>query len=428
MKYVTHGLCMVLGTVLISATIFGAVMAPAHAEITFKDKRLTALIASRPGDGTDVMMRVLGRMFEKYLPGKPRMLYRNMPAGAGIKALNYVTEKVKPDGMLWVGASGSRLRPENLKKKAVRFDAREFKMFGGLPAPGGLLVLQKSALPRLLDKSKRAVIMGGVAGNRSSNQIAIWGPEYLGWNMRWVVGYPGTGEMTLAFERAETQAYVTYNNYILEPMKQSGKYAFVAQVGFPQGGKFVKRPDYADVPLISELIKPKLKGGLALEAFEAWELIVQGGKWYGLPPKTSDAIVKVYSKAFLKAVEDPQYKKLAKSQWSPYYSIATAAEMQDLTLRLTQISDNALAYIETLKRKVGIPPQLPGLRRLRTTLKMVKGNEIRFKRRKKTIKSMVNQKTRIMIGGKKAMAADLKIGMRCEVLYRKKGAAASVSC
>ena len=416
-----------LGGAFLAAAVVVAQPLPANAEITFKDKRLTALIASRPGDGTDVMMRLLGRMFEKYLPGKPKMLYRNMPAGAGIKALNYVTEKVKPDGLLWVGASGSSLRPEVLRKKASRFNPRELRMFGGLPAPGGLLVMHKDAVARLHDKSKPPVIMGGVGGNRSSNQIAIWGPAYLGWNMRWVIGYPGTGEMTLAFERGETQAYVTYNNYILEPMKQSGKYAFIAQVGYPQGGKFVKRPDYADVPLISELVKPKLSG-LALEAFKAWELIVQGGKWYGLPPKTPDAVLKVYSDAYLKAVEDPEYKTMAKKQWSPYYSVSTAKETQELAIRLTEVSDNALDFIETLKRKVGIPPQMPGLTRLRTTLLVVKGNEIQFKRRKKTIKSKVNAETRITVAGKSATSAKLKKGMRCEVLYRKKGAAASINC
>ena len=54
------------------------------------------------------------------------------------------------------------------------------------------------------------------------------------------------------------------------------------------------------------------------------------------------------------------------------------------------ISDAALAYTETLKRKVGIPPAIPGLTRLRTKLMAVKSGEVRFKRRKKTIKSKIH--------------------------------------
>jgi len=417
-----------LTLVSLGAAAIAATASPVLAEVSFKSKKLSVIVASRPGDGTDVMMRVLGRMFEKYLPGKPQMIYRNMPAGAGVRAINYFVEKVKPNGLTWLGASGSSLRPEHLKKKSVRYDPRNLRMIGGLPAPSAMLVIRKDSIGRLTDKSKRPLIMGEVRGDRATNHMAVFGPEYLGWNIRWVVGYSGSGAMTLSYEQGETQAYVNYNNYVLAPMRASKDNIFIAQTGSWKGGKFVKRPDYADVPLFSDMVKSKIKDGLAREAFDAWESTVQAGKWYALPPKTPDNIFKVYTAAYDKAMKDPEYKKEANKLWTPNFLTSNAAETQQLAAKMMTVSDAALAYTETLKRKVGIPPAIPGLTRLRTKLTAVKGGEVKFKRRKKTIKSKIDAKTRITIGGKKAMASDLKTGMKCEVLYPKKGSAAALYC
>ena len=61
----------------------GAMAAP-----DFKDQRINVIVGSSPGGGTDGTTRLVGRYLEKYLPGQPRMLYRNMPAGHGVKASN----------------------------------------------------------------------------------------------------------------------------------------------------------------------------------------------------------------------------------------------------------------------------------------------------------------------------------------------------
>ena len=168
MKSLSYG----VAASLMCGVVLGVAPVPAGAEVSFKDKKVTAIIGSRPGDGTDVMLRLLGRMFEKYLSGQPQMIYRSMPAGAGVQALNYFVEKVKPDGMTWAGASGSSLRPELLKKKSVRYDPRELRMFGGLPAPSAMLVIRKDSMDRLNDRSKPALIMGEVKGDRADVVIS----------------------------------------------------------------------------------------------------------------------------------------------------------------------------------------------------------------------------------------------------------------
>jgi tripartite-type tricarboxylate transporter receptor subunit TctC len=89
------------------------------AEVSFKGKRINVIIGSQPGGGTDGTTRLVGRFLEKHLPGKPRMIYRNMPAGHGVKASNYFANEVKGDGLTWMGGASSYVDANNLRKKVV---------------------------------------------------------------------------------------------------------------------------------------------------------------------------------------------------------------------------------------------------------------------------------------------------------------------
>lgn len=403
---------------------------PAAAEIDFKGKTVTIILGTQAGDGTDTAARLMGRMLTKYLPGNPSMMYRNLPAGHGIQALNYFNDQVKPDGLTWFGGSGSSIRPETLRRKETRFDPRNFHMFGGLPAPGGLVVIRKDAMPRLYDKTAKPVIMGDVDGNRASGQLGLWGPEFLGWNMKYVVGYSGTGAMTMAFKGGETHAYVTYNSYLLNPMRDSGDFVFLAQVGFPKGDGFVPRPDYPDVPVLSNLVRPKLSG-LELEAFEGWEAMVVAGKWYALPPKTPADVVAIYRKAHDQAVLDAEFDDLTKKQYSEVYSTTNGEETDRMVAHLAEISDEVLDYIQLLKHKVGIPVGTGLLKMEKTVLASVRDNgaNIGFQVDDKAHTAKVNGRTRIYIGNNAGKPTGLKSGMACEIMYVGDGEEArSIRC
>lgn len=413
------------------AVLFAAYGHPAVAEVNFQGKTITVVLGTQAGDGTDTAARLMGRMLTKYLPGNPAMNYRNLPAGHGIQALNYFNEQVKPDGLTWFGGSGSSLRPETLRRKEVRFDPRNFRMFGGLPAPGGLVLVRKDAMPRLYDKQAQPVIMGDVDGNRASGQLGLWGAAFLDWNMKYVIGYSGTGAMTMAFKSGETHAYVTYNSFLLKPMKESGEYEFVVQVGIPKGDRFLPRSDYPDVPVLSDLVKPKL-AGLALDAFEGWEAMATAGKWYALPPKTPDEIVQAYRRAHDRAVEDPEFDSLTKKQYSEVYSTTTGEETERMVNQLAVISDDVLGYIHALKRRVGIPATGTGLLNMeRTVLKGIKdgGAQISFTVDDQDQSAKVGNRTRITIGRSAGKRDSLKAGMACEILYAGNGEEArSIRC
>ena len=69
---------------------------------------------------------------------------------------------------------------------------------------GSVVFMRTDQKANLTDKSKPPVVIGVVDGDRSWEQMITWGAEYLGWNVRFVVGYPGSALMLLAVRRVDS--------------------------------------------------------------------------------------------------------------------------------------------------------------------------------------------------------------------------------
>ena len=200
------------------ALLCGASMLAAgetRAEVNFKGKTIEVLLGSAAGGGTDGTTRLVGSFLEKHLPGNPSMRYRNIPGGHGAKGLNYFN-KVKPDGLTWAGGSSSHTDPNSLRKSVVEYNPTKFHYFGGVSRGGSIVFIRKDKLANLTDKTKPPVVVGVLDGNRSWEQMITFGKELLGWNVRFVVGYPGTSFMLLAVRRGETHMMGTSNLSLLK--------------------------------------------------------------------------------------------------------------------------------------------------------------------------------------------------------------------
>ena len=227
-------------------------------------------------------------------------------------------------------------------------------MFGGLTQPGSALVVRKDAVARLADKSPPPVIFGDRTGVGVSGQMAVWGPEFLGWNLRWVVGYAGAGGMTLALMGGEIHALSTGTAQQLKPLLDSGDFVVPSQTGVFKGGKFIPHPAMPPAPVLSDVLKPRLTG-IALEAYEDWEALVQIGKWYALPEGTPSPIVNAYRAAWDKAIADPAFDAAVKLKFSEHYTTVNGDEMAKTIARVAATTDESLEYTNQLRIKVGVP-------------------------------------------------------------------------
>lgn len=78
-----------LGICLLSFMLTGPA-AVALPPFSFQGKTVTLIISSEAGGGTDAYGRMVAPFFEKYLPGSPSVVPRNVPGADGMSAMNFM--------------------------------------------------------------------------------------------------------------------------------------------------------------------------------------------------------------------------------------------------------------------------------------------------------------------------------------------------
>lgn len=343
---------------VLAMALFSLVTGPiiAAAEpITFEGKIVTMIIPAAASGGTAAVGRLLGDHLVNHLPGKPRIVYRNMPAGGGMAAFNYFVREVKPDGMTIVVAASASSDPIRFRRPSSHYDPATFAIVGGVSRGASILIINKAALARLNDPKAEPIVMGAYDANRSGEQMALWGREYLGWNLKWVIGYPGTGEITLALQRGEIDMISTGNMFLINELARTGKFTPLAQTGSLIEGKLVPRAEFPDAMMFPSEIRPKLDSDLARKAFDYWEGLNAQDKWVALPEKTPADMVAVYRTAFRAVAQDKDFLDQGTRIISAEFSPILPEDQEKLLRQVATTPDEALGYLNVLKKKQGLP-------------------------------------------------------------------------
>src|SRR5918996_3511401 len=237
--------------------------AVAQEPVNFAGKTITMIIGYAPGGGTDTSGRLIAQFLAKYLPGSPNVIVENRPGADGVTAMNFFYQQVKPDGFTITMASSTQGDPVVYRQPQVKYDPTKLEIIGGIGRGGSTVVIRKDAEERLYDKSKPPVVMGAVGGvPRSGMQTTAWGIEILGWNAKWVLGYPGTNDLFVALERGEIDMTASSNLFQVGKLLQGGKVKVLNQSGTLAGGKMVPRPEFPDAPVFTNELQGKLPSGV----------------------------------------------------------------------------------------------------------------------------------------------------------------------
>lgn len=98
-----------------------SVASPQGANAAYYEGKTVEIIVPFPaGGGSDVWIRTLIPSLEKYVPGNPRFLVRNIAAGRGIHGMNEFALKAKGDGLQRVVSTASNYFPYLLGEKSVK--------------------------------------------------------------------------------------------------------------------------------------------------------------------------------------------------------------------------------------------------------------------------------------------------------------------
>lgn len=339
------------GAIGLAAAVFAA---PANAEVSFQGKTINVIINSNPGGGTDTFARLVSSALAQNLPGAPDLLYRNMPGGGGIQANNYFYSQVKPDGLSILTGSNTQISPPKLRGSAVKYNPAEYRYIGGTERLGSLMVVRKSEMGRLSDPAAKPLVQGDIDGERDGLLMGLWGKEFLGWNIRFVIGYASVPAVELAARRGEIDIFANGNGTIIARMSADGLDP-ITQLGTrDENDRIVARVAFPNVPVFDDMITPKLSGK-ALKAYLSWRGDQLIDKWIALPPKTPDDVVAAYRKAYLQATTEPKSKATLLKAFGDDWGSYSGSTIDKIVKALVETSEEDLAFLIELRKKHALP-------------------------------------------------------------------------
>jgi len=332
----------------LSVLLFVSAGAPAEAPY-YEGKTLKMLVSSGTGGGTDTAARLVSRFIGKYLPGNPRVLVQNMPGGGGTIANNYFFSEVKPDGLTIMQDSSSGIGNFVRGGSTIKYDPRKNRMIGGVARSGTLLMVRNDARERLTNRSAKPVVVGDSDGIRSWVAMTVWAAEYLGWNLRWIYGYPGSRELQLAIRQGEIDIWGTANVKLVKALQREG----LVQILFAEDER--RREDFPGVPSFLETLGAKKPTGLAWQAFVGWAGSPELDKFLVAPAATPEHLVKSLREAFAKVMKDPEVDKEGDKFFGDGWKPIAPERVEDLIREETSVSKEAKDFIAKLRQKYNLP-------------------------------------------------------------------------
>src|SRR5215813_9261031 len=298
-------------------------VAGARADETFAGKTLTVIAGFPPGGGVDGEMRVLTRFFAKYIPGNPGIVPRNMQGAGGIILANHLYNVAAPDGLtLGMPGRSGFLLSNVVPQKGITYDLARFSYIGGAgSAANALWVHRRTGISSVADlKRARTPIVIGALNARSENAIAPRVLEsYEGWQLKIVTGYPGFSEVLIALDRGEVDALFTHEGSIansrpdliasgaVKPIVQS----FDAMAGVPVLADVITDPN---VRALLGLVTTPSHIGLPLLG----------------PPGIPSERLEILRQAYLRLMDDMEYRAEADRRGLPVCRAVTGAELEQL--------------------------------------------------------------------------------------------------
>ena len=342
---------------VVAAIALSLLVAPARAQqaaVSFEGKSPVMIIGFAPGGGTDLTGRLIAQFIAKHLPGSPAFLVRNVPGADGLTAGNMFAHQVAPDGLTITMGASTQADPLHYRKPQANYDPTKFSLIGGVGRGGTVMMINREAESRLYDKSRNPVAMGSLSGlPRSGMQMTAWGIHFLGWNARWVLGYPGTTDLMTALERGEIDMTSEAGLHHIQKFGRHPKFRLLVQSGALENGRQVARREFGDTPLFANLMAGKIVDEVEKSAFAYWTSIATIDKWIALPPNTPPAIVEMYRDAYEKVMRDPQFVELGKRQ-SEDFTPMSFRDVGLLMITLGSTPRQSLDFINEMFRKQGL--------------------------------------------------------------------------
>jgi hypothetical protein len=223
-------------------------------------------------------------------------------------------------------------------------------MIGSVRRGTSVALIRKQSLSRLTGPGEPLKV-GVRSGDESWNAIFLWGAEFLKWNVRWVQGYPGGGDIQLAFERNETDIYPTATLPVLRKFIGQGFYAFIQQGMLTPAGSFQRRAEFPDVPVFEDVAKDQRPTGVPWQAYTIWAGSDSIGRPLQAAAKTPAEISRTLREAFMRMKETAEFKAELKRVSGEDAQILSGEEAEQLLKQILVVSPEIQDFTTKLMKK-----------------------------------------------------------------------------
>lgn len=283
-------------------TIAGSGLAQAQsAETFYKGKQIRFIGTSGAGGGYDAYSRLLARHLVGHVPGKPSMVFENMPGASGMRGTNWLYNVAPRDGLVMGGTYNTLLTVPLLGGAMAKYDPTKFEWIGSITTQyNSCMVWHTSPIRTIEDAMKQEVRVSttGVTGNSALTPLML--NMLIDTKFKVISGY-STTEMRLAVERGEVDgicgfSYDTYSaanpDWLLNK-----RIRFILQ----SGSKRVK--ELPDVPLILDYVKnPTHQAALKILGVNE-----EVGRPHLFPPEVPSYLVTAMRRAFDATMKDAKF-------------------------------------------------------------------------------------------------------------------------
>lgn len=310
----------------------------------YRGKQIEIYLGSSVGGGYDQYGRLLGRHIARHIPGNPAVVFKNLTAGGGRQAINYVYNVAPADGT----AIGTTLRTIPFDplygEEQTKIDALKMGWIGSLNSEVSVCVAWNASPFRTLADARQSEMLLGTSGATSNEAINAKLLNLVAdTKFKLIHGYPGSTEVHMAMERGEVQGrcgfgwdsiVARYRHWIDEK-----KISVLAQLALK------KHPDIPEVPSVLDLVKTEAHRQLA-------EFLIapnRMGRPFFAPAGVPSERIDILRKAFDETAVDPDFLADAKKQ-NMEISAMNGADVASLVQR---IYATPKAVVEIGKRIAG---------------------------------------------------------------------------
>jgi tripartite-type tricarboxylate transporter receptor subunit TctC len=396
----------------------GAAAEAQSLEKFFKGKKVSMYISSGAGGTNDAYARITARHLARHLPGKPKILPRNMPGASGLRAAKFLYRIAAKDGSIMGVVQRSVASQPILGIKAANYDARKFHWIGSPTSEVSTGVIwHTSPLKTLEDTMKTPLIVGSAGIGSDSGAFPQALNYFIGTKFKIVHGYKSGSDVSLALERDEVHGRLGWSWSSIKSrapeLLRDKKIKVFLQMSLKPA------PDLPGVPMALDHAKTPADRR-AMEIIFAATTI----GWPALlPPGVAADKVKAYRTAYNATMKDPKFLKDTKRRRLPVDPVSG--------VDIHKILDRIYSFPEAdvvLARKAytsGIGAAIKvKLIKVSGVISKVnkKGSKLTLADGVAKTKGRVSRSTKIKIAGKKAKRKALKKGMTCSMRLVASGA------